>query len=95
MLRLDASPELADLEIRRLRQIGPGLLEVDVSVLLKSGDGLQARNLTLAVPEEGGGTLRDRLRIEARLMLGAAIRMENFCFQAMTASGGASRASAA
>ncbi len=82
-LRTDAAPELADLEIRRLRQVVPGLLEVDVSILLKTADGLQARNLTLAVSEEGGGTLRDRLHAEAQVMLGAAMRMEKFCFEAM------------
>ncbi|WP_172332667.1 hypothetical protein [Mangrovicoccus sp. HB161399] len=95
MLRPDASPELADLEIRRLRQVGPGLLEVDVSLLLKTGAGLQARNLTLAVSEGGGGTLRDRLRDEARLMLGAAMRMEKFCYEAMSLADRQVRPSAA
>ncbi|MBE3637853.1 hypothetical protein [Mangrovicoccus algicola] len=73
----------ADLEIRRLRQAGPGLLEVDVSLILQERSGLTARNLTLTVPEQGAGSLHDRLCSEARLMLGASLRIERCCFGAM------------
>mgnify|MGYP001330002944 CR=1 FL=1 len=77
---------LVDLELRSLKRVHPGSVEAAVSVMLRGPDGLTARNLTLFVPEDGRGSLHDRLVAEAQVMLGASLRMEYFCFQAMLAA---------